>query len=124
MSGLVRGRCPGITVVSGERRTAEAKGSSGIRHSRCPNAPMNPVTHVEGRKTRSPDTEWPIGSSALAVREFVDILNRMVQYTSARLDASFARALRCHSTRRSGAARRSDASITDLAEKFQMTLTA
>src|SRR5262249_22955294 len=51
------------------------------------------------------------------------ILNRMVQYSPARLDASFA-AL-------SDAARRgvleqlgrSDASITDLADKFQMTLT-
>ncbi len=47
----------------------------------------------------------------------------MVQYTSARLDASFA-AL-SDATRRGVLERlgRADASITDLAEKFQMTLT-
>ena len=47
----------------------------------------------------------------------------MVQYTRARLDASFA-AL-SDATRRGVLERlgRSDASITDLAEKFQMTLT-
>ena len=51
------------------------------------------------------------------------ILNRMVQYTKARLDASFA-AL-SDATRRGVLEQlgRSDASITDLAEKFQMTLT-
>jgi DNA-binding transcriptional ArsR family regulator len=51
------------------------------------------------------------------------ILNRMVQYMSARLDASFA-AL-SDATRRGVLERlgRADASITDLAEKFQMTLT-
>ena len=51
------------------------------------------------------------------------ILNRMVQYTPARLDASFA-AL-SDATRRGVLERlgRSDASITDLAEKFRMTLT-
>jgi len=50
-------------------------------------------------------------------------LNRMVQYTRARLDASFA-AL-SDATRRGVLERlgRADASITDLAEKFQMTLT-
>src|SRR5512138_3174965 len=47
----------------------------------------------------------------------------MVQYSAARLDASFA-AL-ADATRRGVLERlgRSDASITDLAEKFQMTLT-
>jgi DNA-binding transcriptional ArsR family regulator len=47
----------------------------------------------------------------------------MVQYTTARLDASFA-AL-SDATRRGVLERlgRADASITDLAEKFQMTLT-
>ncbi len=51
------------------------------------------------------------------------ILNQMVQYTRARLDASFA-AL-SDATRRGVLEQlgRSDASITDLAEKFHMTLT-
>jgi DNA-binding transcriptional ArsR family regulator len=51
------------------------------------------------------------------------ILNRMVQYASGRLDASFA-AL-SDATRRGVLEQlgRSDASITDLAEKFHMTLT-
>jgi DNA-binding transcriptional ArsR family regulator len=51
------------------------------------------------------------------------ILNHMVQYTRARLDASFA-AL-SDATRRGVLEQvgRSDASITDLAEKFHMTLT-
>lgn len=51
------------------------------------------------------------------------ILNHMVQYSRARLDASFA-AL-SDSTRRGVLEQlgRSDASITDLAAKFQMTLT-
>jgi DNA-binding transcriptional ArsR family regulator len=51
------------------------------------------------------------------------ILNRMVQYTSARLDASFA-AL-ADETRRGVLEQlgRADASITDLAETFHMTLT-
>ncbi|HZN53682.1 MAG TPA: metalloregulator ArsR/SmtB family transcription factor [Candidatus Polarisedimenticolaceae bacterium] len=51
------------------------------------------------------------------------ILNHMVQYTKARLDASFA-AL-SDATRRGVLEQlgRSDASITDLAEKFRMTLT-
>src|SRR6187549_3910654 len=51
------------------------------------------------------------------------ILNHMVQYSRARLDASFA-AL-SDTTRRGVLERlgRADASITDLAEKFQMTLT-
>jgi len=50
-------------------------------------------------------------------------LNRMVQYKTVRLDASFA-AL-SDATRRGVLERlgRADASITDLAEKFQMTLT-
>jgi DNA-binding transcriptional ArsR family regulator len=51
------------------------------------------------------------------------ILNRMVQYARARLDASFG-AL-SDATRRGVLEQlgRSDASITDLAEKFRMTLT-
>ena len=51
------------------------------------------------------------------------MVNHMVQYSSARLDASFT-AL-SDATRRGVLERlgRSDASITDLAEKFHMTLT-
>jgi len=51
------------------------------------------------------------------------ILNRMVQYTSGRLDASFA--VLSDATRRGVLEQlgRADASITDLAETFQMTLT-
>jgi DNA-binding transcriptional ArsR family regulator len=62
--------------------------------------------------------------SPLACREAVRyMLNRMVQYTSARLDASFA-AL-SDATRRGVLEQlgRADASITDLAERFHMTLT-
>lgn len=60
----------------------------------------------------------PLPSNAFAA-----ILSRMVQYSSARLDASFA-AL-ADATRRGvlDQLARRDASITDLAEKFQMTLT-
>ena len=60
----------------------------------------------------------------LACSQFVGyILNRMVQYARARLDASFA-AL-SDATRRGVLEQlgRADASITDLAEKFHMTLT-
>jgi DNA-binding transcriptional ArsR family regulator len=60
----------------------------------------------------------------LACRErLCYILNHMVQYITTRLDTSFA-AL-SDATRRGVLAQlgRADASITDLAEKFQMTLT-
>ena len=58
-----------------------------------------------------------------AANECVTILNQMVQYSQARLDASFA-AL-SDATRRGVLEQlgRGDASITDLAEKFHMTLT-
>jgi DNA-binding transcriptional ArsR family regulator len=65
-----------------------------------------------------------LGDERPCIRQFVQsILNRMVQYTNARLDASFA-AL-SDATRRGvleqlGGA---DASITDLAQTFHMTLT-
>src|SRR5687767_8069535 len=62
--------------------------------------------------------------SPLACRQSARyILNHMVQYTKARLDASFA-ALSV-ATRRGVLEQlgRSDASISDLAEKFHMTLT-
>jgi DNA-binding transcriptional ArsR family regulator len=59
----------------------------------------------------------------IATNECVTILNQMVQYSQARLDASFA-AL-SDATRRGVLEQlgRGDASITDLAEKFHMTLT-
>jgi DNA-binding transcriptional ArsR family regulator len=58
-----------------------------------------------------------------AVNQCVIILNHMVQYSGSRLDASFA-AL-SDATRRGVLEQlgRADASITDLAEKFHMTLT-
>src|SRR5262245_62002158 len=69
--------------------------------------------------------EWVMGARLpLACRLSVRYtLNRMVQYSRARLDASFA-AL-SDATRRGVLEQlgRADASITDLAEKFHMTLT-
>ena len=58
-----------------------------------------------------------------AANQCVTILNQMVQYSRSRLDASFA-AL-SDATRRGVLEQlgRADASITDLAEKFHMTLT-
>jgi len=58
-----------------------------------------------------------------AANQCIIILNHMVQYSRSRLDASFA-AL-SDATRRGVLERlgRTDASITDLAEKFHMTLT-
>jgi DNA-binding transcriptional ArsR family regulator len=58
-----------------------------------------------------------------AANDWFTILNQMVQYSQARLDASFA-AL-SDATRRGVLEQlgRGDASITDLAEKFHMTLT-
>ena len=59
----------------------------------------------------------------LHANQRLTILNHMVQYSASRLDASFA-AL-SDATRRSVLEQlgRADASITDLAEKFHMTLT-
>src|SRR5579864_3027152 len=77
-------------------------------------AEASPGTEVESAaRTRPP----------LACGPLCRILNRMVQYVNARLDASFA-AL-SDATRRGVLEQlgSSDASITDLAEKFHMTLT-
>src|SRR5687767_6984214 len=66
----------------------------------------------------------PSGSASPCMRQSVRrILNHMVQYTTSRLDASFA-AL-SDVTRRGVLEQlgRADASITNLAEKFHMTLT-
>jgi DNA-binding transcriptional ArsR family regulator len=74
--------------------------------------------HLASEPCHIPATGLPLHAAYPIV-----ILNRVVQYQKARLDASFA-AL-SDATRR-GVLRqlgRSDASITDLAEKFHMTLT-
>jgi DNA-binding transcriptional ArsR family regulator len=64
-----------------------------------------------------------LGLPLHAANRCVTILNRMVQYSRSRLDASFA-AL-SDATRRGVLEQlgRADASITDLAERFHMTLT-
>lgn len=64
-----------------------------------------------------------LSQQALAYRSFVAILNYMVQYNQTRFDASFS-AL-SDATRRGILEQlgRADASITDLAGKFHMTLT-
>ena len=65
----------------------------------------------------------PLGLPLHAANQCVIILNHMVQYSRSRLDASFA-AL-SDATRRGVLEQlgRADASITDLAETFHMTLT-
>src|SRR5262245_14527067 len=72
---------------------------------------------------RSAALPWAVSTYRLHAANPRAILNHMVQYTRIRLDASFA-AL-SDATRRGVLEQlgRSDASITDLAEKFQMTLT-
>ena len=78
--------------------------------------------HEDGRP-RAPSFPAPSSSLPLHAADPRVILNPMVQYARARLDASFA-AL-SDATRRGVLERlgRSAASITDLAEKFRMTLT-
>src|SRR5262249_25451769 len=75
-----------------------------------------------GSDLRKGGRQGALGLPLHAARPCV-ILNRVVQYSKARLDASFA-AL-SDATRRGVLEQlgRSDASITDLAEKFHMTLT-
>jgi DNA-binding transcriptional ArsR family regulator len=75
-----------------------------------------------------PSRCWPATLRALGLplhtaNQCVTILNQMVQYSKARLDASFA-AL-SDATRRGVLEQlgRADASITDLAARFDMTLT-
>jgi len=77
-----------------------------------------------GRSGPGSDALRVLNRHSLACRQAVHyILNHMVQYAGARLDASFA-AL-SDATRRGVLEQlgRADASITDLAEKFHMTLT-
>jgi len=81
------------------------------------------VALIEAAK-QTPSTATQRAWRPLACRQTVDhILNHMVQYMTARFDASFA-AL-SDATRRGVLEQlgRADASITDLAEKFHMTLT-
>jgi hypothetical protein len=77
--------------------------------------PTTPASAGEGRSRKSDFLH--------AASPRVHILNHMVQYVHTHLDASFA-AL-SDATRRGVLEQlgRSDASITDLAEKFRMTLT-
>src|SRR5205823_10203143 len=72
---------------------------------------------------RRPATQRRSASPCMPPIRRVIILNHMVQYSRSRLDASFA-AL-SDATRRGVLEQlgRADASITDLAEKFHMTLT-
>src|SRR5262249_53305680 len=72
---------------------------------------------------KAPSNDGPRRKGALRAAELPDILNRMVQYSRTRLDASFA-AL-SDATRRGVLEQlgRCDASITDLADRFHMTLT-
>ncbi len=76
-------------------------------------------THCRRSKRRPPARAYPPCMSPVGALT----LNHMVQYITARLDTSFA-AL-SDATRRGVLERlgRSDASITELADKFQMTLT-
>jgi DNA-binding transcriptional ArsR family regulator len=83
---------------------------------------------ADRRPSRRPSSPWPALASIFVepacIRRFVGlILNCMVQYASRRLDASFA-AL-SDATRRGVLEQlgRADASITDLAQTFHMTLT-
>ncbi len=80
---------------------------------------------VEDAGTLCPVDEGRVAAFEISCtpRLMCAILNRMVQYSSSRLDASFS-AL-SDVTRRGVLERlgRADASITDLAEKFRMTLT-
>jgi DNA-binding transcriptional ArsR family regulator len=120
------------------------EGVAGLPHARVRHAPAISDTRLEIAKDRSCVTEvsrlivperrmalacgFPgtVGRSAVALptaNRCVMILNHMVQSLGSRLDASFA-AL-SDPTRRGVLAQlgRADASITDLAEKFHMTLT-
>src|SRR3979490_759876 len=81
------------------------------------------------RRRCAPAPLWSSGSSVLrgqplhAANACVKLLNHMVQYRTTRLDTSFAAP--SDATRRGVLEQlgRADASITDLAEKFRMTLT-
>jgi DNA-binding transcriptional ArsR family regulator len=109
---------PGTTAASCE---AIRGPDHGTRAMRCLLDHGTPASH------KRLENNAPSGTAAvglpLHVRPVRRILNHMVQYRQARLDDSFA-AL-SDATRRGVLEQlgRSDASITDLAEKFHMTLT-
>jgi DNA-binding transcriptional ArsR family regulator len=99
----------GFAAASGERSRAE------------PQILLEPGARVFTSPSSAPGCVLRL---SLACRRLVRyILNHMVQYSRARVDASFA-AL-SDATRRGVLEQlgRADASITDLAEKFHMTLT-
>jgi hypothetical protein len=86
--------------------------SASMRKSCCSRSRSAPV-----------DSSPALPIPPLAYREHVCVLNHMVQYGQARFDASFA-AL-SDATRRGVLVQlsRADASITDLAGQFRMTIT-
>ena len=83
----------------------------------------NSALVMDQKSTRNAGSNRPAGSPLLHTAGRCVILNHMVQYSNAPLDASFA-AL-SDATRRGVLEQlgRADASITDLAGKFDMTLT-
>ena len=89
-------------------------------HSRSGSEPW--PSNVPWRLTRTPTTQRALSLPLHAVTHVV-ILNHMVQYNQTHFDTSFG-AL-SDATRRGVLEQlgRADASITDLAEKFRMTLT-
>src|SRR5262249_24775160 len=106
-----------VAALAPVRASAEAtrwKSRSRLDTEITQRAPMM----TDGDRKTQPALEFPLHCHAV-----LRILNHMVQYTRARLDGSFA-AL-SDATRRGVLEQlgRADASITDLAEKFHMTLT-
>ena len=93
-----------------------------LRAPSCCTRRLSPRREARPRG-RPPSKTQPAVGLPLHAAPSRPILNRMVQYSRTRLDASFA-AL-SDATRRGVLEQlgRSDASITDLAEKFHMTLT-
>ena len=94
----------------------------GLRAPNCCRTSVVPEKRSAPSGTNAVETQPAVGLP-LHAGPMRPILNPMVQYLRARLDASFA-AL-SDATRRGVLEQlgRSDASITDLAEKFHMTLT-
>jgi DNA-binding transcriptional ArsR family regulator len=95
---------------------------------RCPGKGLGVAESIESARNavdlgvNAAGNAAALGLPLHAANQCVTILNQMVQYSRSRLDASFA-AL-SDATRRGVLEQlgRSDASITDLAEKFHMTL--
>src|SRR4029450_9582787 len=108
-------------------RLREPPGAQGSPRARHPYQSQAGRAADAGRGAQGPRPEAvPLDHDGLALHaanRCVIILNHMVQYSGSRLDASFA-AL-SDATRRGVLEQlgRADASITDLAEKFHMTLT-